>query len=325
MSTSTKTKTNSVAPPPSKPLTDGLRLALEELGRWREGLPTPSDLDHRTFVAKYPVAYCEQLAGSTKARGTLKDARDWLRKLHPAPGSKPIGDAGVPPVTHALFIEYTRQLAIAVEAMNQGVSDGPEVEVEAARAAANACYHRTKGKVVEAIGQNETWNRQIKKHLDSDRHSELDADAARLLRLRDAIHEWSKSKDDVVKHALQIEGVTAETESACTKAASDLEAARAAAAGSKDSGRDPPLVNRIEGCVLVLMQSVYRAVNEAREQKKTQLVLQPGAATRRIITPNMRAKKAKPEGEEGTPTDGATGVVQTAKPSKKGKAKRARR
>jgi hypothetical protein len=316
MSTSTKTK--SAAPPTPKALPDGLRLALEEIGRWREGHTPPTELDHRTFEAKYPVAYCEQLASSTKARGTLKDAREWLRKLHPAPGKKPIGDAGVPSVTLALFIEYTQQLAVAVESMNQGASDAPAVQVEVTRAAANLCYRSTKARVVEAIGQNDTWNRQLAEHLDSDRHSEVDADAARLLRLRDAIRGWLKSKDEVVKHALQIEGVTPETEGACTKAASELEAARAAAAGTKDSGRDPPLVNRIEGCVLVLMQSVYRAVNEAREQKKTTLVLQPGAATRRVITPNARVRKAKvSEGDEAPAAPGAQVVTAAKRPKKR--------
>lgn len=304
----------SAAPPPAHPLSDGTRVMLDELTRWQALHAPLTTLDNETFASKYPAEYCEQLATATRARGTLRDAREWLRVLHPAPGAKGVVPTGVPEVTLALFVEHTRQLAVAVEAMSQGDTSPRGVEVEATRATANETYHSTRDRVSEAIGRNPTWTQHLDGHLASNRHAELDADAARLLRLGEALDAWFVGKDVVVKHALSIEGVTAETAKSCAQAATALESARVAAAGARESGRDTPAVNRVEGHVLVLMQSVFRAVKQAREQKKTQLVLRPGAATRRVITPNARVGRPKATAGDA-PADGAvTNAAEATKP-----------
>jgi len=303
---STRVSAPSAAPPSLTPLQDATLIQLEEIDRWRTHYPPLSELDRDTFAEKYPDSYCESLAGSTKARGTLKDSRAWLRKLHPVATRRPVGDVGVPAVTMALFIEHTRELALAVESMNKGLGSDAAVKVEAARARANTRYRDVKARVEEALGANETWKAQLRAHLDSEQHSEQDADAARLLRLRDAINVWLGGKDIKIKHSLGIQGVKAETAAACGEAAVALEAARVHASGVAASDKDTPQVNRTEGHVLVLMREVFRAVNNAREAGTTELVLQPGAATRRVITPNANARKARSEIALSETTPGAT-------------------
>jgi len=320
MATTSKKKGSAAAV--EAPVRESTRALLEELGRWRDVHPALTALDQEMFEAKYPAAWREQLGGSTKARGTLKDAVAWLRLLHPAAGRKPAGDHGVAPVTMALFVGWTGQLLHAVEALDAGAADDHGVKLAAAREAANTLWRTTRGPVDEALGRNEAWTAQLREQLLGSRHGELDGDAARLLRLADAIDGWFKSKDAVVKHALTTEGVTAERAALCRQRANALEAARALAAGAKDTGRDPPPVNRVEGSVLALMQGIFRAVNGARANKATTLVLQPGGATRRIIQPNTGRAKS---GEGETPAEGrvvAEGAAPTAEAATKPRKKR---
>ncbi|MFO0650897.1 MAG: hypothetical protein U0326_32025 [Polyangiales bacterium] len=311
----------SIAPPPAKPLSSTTKIALEELAAWRDAHPALTPLDHATFDARYPLDAREALAHLTKAPGTLGDARKLLRTLHPAPGAKPLGDLGISPIIMALLIEHTRRLAVAIEEIKHGTNSDGEVKIETARVAVNLAYRTTKSKVEAAAGRNEAWKAHIKKHLDSRSHNELDPDGARLRRLVDAIEAWLGGADATIKHSLAIEGVTAETAVTCAKAVTDLEAAKTLAVGAKVGDHDSAEVNRIEGAVLLLMLAVSRAVSEARAAGKTQLVLTPGAATRRVLAPNARAR-AKKAATDGAPTPPDANHTASAKVKKARRKKR---
>lgn len=291
---------------------------LEELDGWHARYPALTELQRRTFAEKFPDAYRERLATSTKARGTLKNAMAWLRALHPAASRKvALDDAGLTPTILALFIEGTRSLVLAVETLDVGTNDDAAVQREAARETVNNLYGDTRERVNEAVGQNDTWRKQLDDALTSKRHDELDADAARLLRLTDALHGWLDDRDkgtEVIRASLSEEGVTRDTVARCTDAASALERARAKVT-PKNGGRDTPLANRAEGAVLALMLEIFRKVNRARAKKATTLVLQPDAATRRILTPNAGRKGASKKTADDTDgaSDTTTATVTRAK------------
>lgn len=336
--TSIPAKAKSLAPPPKNPLRPTTEAMLEELSRWRALYPALTELQRRAFAAKYPEAFRERLASSTKARATLKNALSWLRELHPRRSRGSFGTTGLSPTTMALWIECTRELALAVETLDAPPDGGTEVTVEAARAEVNTLFANNRTRVTDAIGQNDTWKTQLETALASRRHAELDADGARLLRLADAIDAWLKGtteSDELIRAALEDEGVTRATVTACTDAAQALEHARSNT-GPRATGHDTPTVNRAEGSVLAIMQLVWRKVTRSRSEGATSLVLRPDAATRRVIAPGLTKKKSKADadGEEVTeppgtpsPTDPSappTTKVETTtrKPSKKRTKKR---
>lgn len=336
--TSISPKAKSLAPPAKNPLRPTTEAMLEELSRWRARYPGLTEIQRRTFAAKYPEAYRERLAAGTKARATLKNALSWLRILHPTRPRGSLGNTGLSPTTVALWIECTRELALAVETLDAPAEGGDDVTIEAARAEVNTLFVTYRVRIVDAIGQNDTWKAQLETALSSRRHTELDADAARLLRLADAIDTWLKGtseNDELVRAALEDEGVTRAAVTACTDAARALEGARANAR-PRATGHDTPAVNRAEGSVLALMQLVYRKVTRSRSEGATSLVLRPDAATRRVIAPGLMKKKSKtdPDVEEvaepsgaPSPTDPNSPLITkvekaTRKPSKKRTKKR---
>lgn len=250
-------------------------------------------LDHETLEVQFPDPYCASQGALTRSRGTLKDSLDWLRVLHPKKGPASHGDLGLAPSMLPLLIEWTRRLAVHIEALDGGTPVAT-ADLEAVRAAAQRQYSAVRASVGTALGKNTEWKAQLDKHLDGEKHAELDDDAARLLRLADAIEAWRSGDDPRVKHALAGQRITADTVTACTAAADALEQARTGHTGKLGGSRDTPEVNLVEGRVLVLMGEVFDAVNRARAAKKTTLVLVPGAATKRVIQPNAKPRKKKP-------------------------------
>ena len=278
---------------------------LAELARLAALYPALTPLDHDTLVARFDDAYCEALGTATKSRGTLKDALAWLRVLHPPAGARPLGDTGVSAITLALLVEWTRRLLVEVESMAEGLPAGLAEEASM-REAAKARYRSVRDAVEEALGHNAKWIAILKSHLDGSKHDELDADVARLLRLADAVKELI-ALHATTRHALADEGVTDATPRGCTDDALALEKAIKAKPRAGNIDRDTPAVNLVEGRVLVLMTRVFRAVNKARAAKRTTLVLQPGAATKRVVQPPSPRKKA--------PVD--EGANPAAEPAKK--------
>ncbi len=270
-------------------------------------------IDHDVFAAQYPDAYCEAQGTATRSRGVLKDAMDWLRVFHPAPGARDHGDPGFAATTLPLLIRWTRRLALALADVQEAGTSGA-VELDAKREIARLRYRKTRASVDDALGRNEAWITQLKAHLDGETHAEFDAEAARLYRLADAIDAWLAGGDALLKHALAGRGVTADVSKACREAADAVEAARKVTRNTLDGGRDTPAINLVEGRVLVLMQDVFRSVNKARAEKKTTLVLRPGAASRRIIQPNKpRATETAPDDASGAATGETPAATATAK------------
>ena len=84
----------------------------------------PQPLDHQTFEVQFPDVFCVSQGALTRSRGTLKDSLDWLHVLHPRKGHASHGDLGFAPGLLPLLIEWTRRLAVHIEALDGGTPVG---------------------------------------------------------------------------------------------------------------------------------------------------------------------------------------------------------
>ena len=110
-------------------------------------------LDHETFEVQFPDVFCAVQGALARSRGTFKDSLDWLHVLHPKKGHASHGDLGLAPSTLPLLIEWTRRLAVHIEALDGGTPVAT-ADLEAVRAAAQRQYTAVREPVGTALGKN---------------------------------------------------------------------------------------------------------------------------------------------------------------------------
>lgn len=111
--------------------------------------------------------------------------------------------------------------------------------------------------------------------------------------------EWMALDDTTAKALVEDAGLTEERLSAALSAADALTAtAVGAALAGPAKAKDPPVVNRAEGGVLLEMERAMEGFEAAHDENPAVERLVPGAATRHVLGPKKPAEKPKaaPEG-----------------------------
>ncbi len=231
------------------------------------------------------------LGGRTKSDGVLRDAGTWIPIIAKYRSKTRYGENRL-----AFLCESALELADAIAAATTGRTGASSAG--AVRDGSFASARAVRGDLVHALEQVTRGSAEASAVADAARGADRDDELAESLGTLADIAEafLAKAKKDAGAAALA---------DGASLAASDVDAARAAAATLVSSGaarvtagnarvNDTPEVNLAEGTVLAEMRVARRAFENANAIDPTVPRLIPGPATRNVLASHAKAKVALP-------------------------------
>jgi len=254
---------------------------------------SPSALDLRAFEARHPEAGCHTLASGSKSQNTLRAAARIVGQMLPGPMADDRVH-GIPTVSLALVVSYALLLDAAIEAEAAG-STNPvaSATLKLTRAEAAKMLKATLAPVRRAIGQNTVWQSVFDDARDSHGRAGQDATAARLGRLAAGI-EALVALGEVPTHSLTMEALGPHTAASLRELAQRLESAASATNTPLNAFNDSPALNLLEGRLLHALRVLLRQVREAREEKRTTIVLKVNVSLLRQLDLSRKSTGTAP-------------------------------
>jgi hypothetical protein len=298
-------KKTSRASRPAKTITLDMPGELRQLaqfrGRWT---PLEPQLAY-AFHAQHGDPECDTRGTGTRASDTFKGAMDWARTM-----DAHRQDPGFNPSLVRWFFDCLTDLGHLLSGRSAGGTPSQNSELDDAEHAAEGLLRTTTRRLGRAAGHHLGWTSALDT---ADTPEEtLDPRISRLRQLASLIRNWLSNPSS----APPLAGyhITAQTAEELDQAALALDDAIARRPARRQVDRDSPEINIAEGRLYFVMRSIWDELAEARQDKKTALLLSVTHALVRGLNLH-RNRRAGGKTTSGAAEDQAPITVQSGKVS----------